>query len=74
MLPLASTAFTILAFLFAKNVLTGLSTGKIYVQRIQYDRAEEPAYFWFGAVLYVVLTAGAIAAAGLGIWATLALT
>lgn len=74
MLPFASAAFTILGFLFAKNVRTGLLTGKIYVQRIQYDRVEEPFFFWFGAAFYAVLTAGAITAACLGIWATFALT
>jgi hypothetical protein len=73
LLPLASIGFAVLAFLFARNVRTGLRTGRIFVQSASYSRAEHPFFFWFGAVLYSALTIGAIGAACLGVWTAIAL-
>ena len=55
--------FAVLAVLFAKNVLRGRRTGKIYSQAVLINRSESPINFWITVALYTAATVFAGAAA-----------
>ena len=66
---LSIPVLVLLAILFGRNVHAGFKTGLIWDRGTRVYREKSAFWFWFTLAVYSLLTAGAVAGAGLGIWA-----